>query len=128
MQPGDLDTKLAPVPGFGQGDVAQVEFHIKVGILQPVGPIKPTRDFNDAGAKQWQFAEAPFESRDDVLEADETAGRGGGIVDAQAANVLRRVGLLEVDKSCVKYSQLFHAILLPVGRAPGAGRCLSAAK
>ena len=45
------------------------------------------------------------------------------VVDAEAADMLWRVALFEVDKCSVKYSQLFHMFLaLACGDIPVTGR------
>ena len=43
VQAGDLDAELAPVAGFGQGDMAHVEFEVEVIIVDPVGMIEIQR-------------------------------------------------------------------------------------
>ena len=119
MQACNLNAQLAPVTGLGQSDMSKVELHVKIGVFNPVGPIQAPGHLYDSGAKQWHFAQAPLEAGDDVLEADEATGSCGWVVDSQTAHMLWRVGLLEVDKRCVKYSQLSHVFLpLASGEVP----------
>src|SRR6056297_583678 len=104
MQARHLDAKLSPVSRFWQGDMAQVKLDVEIGVLDPVGSVEAARYFYQACAKQRQVSQAAFETGDHVLEAHETARRRGWIVDAQAANVLRRVCLFQIDECRIKNS------------------------
>ena len=111
VQPRHLDAQLAPVAGRGQGDVAQVEFHVKIGVLDPVGSVESAGHLDDSGAKQWHSAQAALKAGDNILEAHKAAGCCRWVVNSKSADMLRRVGLLQIDKGGVEYSQLFHVVL-----------------
>ena len=69
MQACQLDKKLAPVAGLGQGDMAHVELNIKVRILNPVGEIHIARHFHQPAAQHGHLVDGLFEALHDVLEA-----------------------------------------------------------
>ena len=104
VEPGDLDAELAPVAGLGQCDVAQVELHVEIGVFYPVGPIHAAGHFYQPRAKQRQAIQTLLEIGDHLLEANEATRGSRGIVDAQPADMLGRIGLFEVDECAVEYA------------------------
>ena len=53
MQPGKLDAELPPVARLGQGDVANMEFKVEVGIVDPVGIVKVQRNLHETLPEYW---------------------------------------------------------------------------
>ena len=103
MQPGNQYAKLPPVTGLRQGDVAQVEFDIEVGILYPVRLVVTARHLHKAGTEQRQFVQLLLKTGNNILEADEAAWRCRWVVDPHPANVLGGGGVLQIDKSRIEY-------------------------
>ena len=111
MQTRYLNAKLPPIPRLGQCDMAHMEFHIKVGIQHPIGFIQAGRHFHQASAKQWHAAKTLFKICNDLLKTHKATRRRGGIIKSNAAHMLRRIGLFEIDKRSVENSQLLHFVL-----------------
>jgi hypothetical protein len=66
---GNLNTELSPVTRMRQGDVAQMEFNIKIGISNPVRIIKPHRNFDHTGAQCGNLVKTTFEELQNILKS-----------------------------------------------------------
>ncbi len=112
MQARDLDHQLPPVARLGQGDVADVELEIGVGVVDPVRTVERVGHRHQAPAEDLVHVEAAAEVGQDVLEADLAAPRGGRIVDAERRDVVVDVAALGVEKEVVRSRKLFHGVLV----------------
>ena len=90
MQPADLGPQLAPVARPRQGQMADVELEVEVGVVDPVGPIEIERNPQQLVAQRRDQRQARLELRHDLLEARRTSGRTGRVVHAEHAEMVRR--------------------------------------
>ncbi len=104
MQAGNQNTELAPVTRLRKREVPNVEFHVEIGILHPIGAIKIPRHLDEARAKDGVLLESTFEIGNHTLEAHETTRRRRRVVNPHTAHMLRRVGVLQIDKCRVEYT------------------------
>ena len=76
-----MNTELAPIAGFGQRNVSNMEFEIEVRVLDPIRMIESVGKLDYflpiAGGKM----EPAFDIGQDALERDPFTGRGGLVVD-----------------------------------------------
>ena len=112
MQPRDLDAELAPVPGLGQRDVADVELDVELRVLDPIRVIEVERHPHQSLTKRPRAAQPLANEAQDVLEPYEPARRRRGIIDAHGADVHGRVRRLQVDEGRILGGQLLHGALL----------------
>ena len=81
VQPRDLDAQLPPVAGLGQRDVADVEFDVELGILDPIGMIDVERHAHQPLPERARARQPALDEVQYVLEPHEPAGRGRRVVD-----------------------------------------------
>ena len=61
VEPRDLDAELAPVAGLGQRDVADVEFDVELGILDPIGMVDVERHADEPLAEAARAGQPLFD-------------------------------------------------------------------
>ena len=120
VDPRRQDAQLAPVAGFGQGDMAHVVFQVELGILHPVGSAQAVGYESQLAPENGRQVQAAFQHRQDLLEAHLAPGGGGLVVDAYAADMLWQAVELGVQEHGVLAGQLLHGgyllLDLSVGR------------
>ena len=84
-QPGHLDAQLAPVARLRQGDVADVELEVEVGVLDPVRVVEVERHPHQPLAEHPGLVEALVDVVEDALERHPAARRRRRVVDRDAA-------------------------------------------
>ena len=90
VQPGDLDAQLAPVARLRQGDVADVELEVEVGVLDPVRMVEAERHLDEPLAEDPRHVQPLAVVVEDALERDRAARRRRRVVDVDAEDVARR--------------------------------------
>ena len=78
---GHLDAQLAPVTGRRQGDVADVELEVEVGILDPVRVVEVERDAHEPLAEDAGLVQPLLDVVEDPLERHPPARRRRRVVD-----------------------------------------------
>jgi len=108
MQTRHLDAELAPVARLRQRDVADVEFHIDMAIIDPVGAVEVQRNRNQATVEYGRPVQPGFKKLQYVLEPDRPAGRCRGVVNSESCNVHVLVAMLELQEQVVRSGKLLH--------------------
>ena len=111
-----LDAKLAPVTGFGQGNVADMIFKIEIRVFDPIGIVEVERHANKPLADCAAQLFATVKEVQDILEADEATWRCGRVVNQDRADMHRRIRRFERDEARI------HALQLSQGRSPVTAR------
>ena len=109
-----LDAELAPVAGRRQGDVADVELQIEVGILDPVRVVEVERDADESLTEHAGLVEPLVDVIEDALERDGAAGRGRRVVDRDAPARHVRARRLGIEERGVHPGELLHVTTTPV--------------
>src|SRR5206468_11536272 len=91
-----LDAELTPVTRLRQRDVADVEFEIEVGILDPVRVVEIERHVREPLPEAPHEMEPPLEVGQNSLEGDPAPWGGRLVVDQDASDVHRSVRGFEV--------------------------------
>ena len=112
MQPRDLGPELSPIPGTGQGQLTDVELDVKVGVVDPVGPIEVEwRTYQLAPQGQCP-RKASLHLLDDLIERRLAVWRGRRIVNARHAEMVGCTRCLGRQKGRVNHAELAHAASL----------------
>ena len=98
MQARRLDAELAPVTGLRQRDVAHVEFHVEVRIVDPVGVVEIEGDAHGALAEGAREVQAALDGVEDVLETNEAVRRRRRVVHGERTDVHGLVRRLEIEE------------------------------
>ncbi len=92
------------------GRLADVEVEVEVRVLDPVRVREPERHVHELPAERRQQVQPVGDEAADVLHAEVAAGRGGGVVDREAAHVPVRARGLHGQELRVKARQLPHRV------------------